>query len=360
MMRIAFPVHCLLGGFAMKFRLSATSLPFVALALSLCSVSLIAQQAPPGNVSADPQQPAEPRLKLNPDKALEAFEPPADEEYRLGAGDQITLDFPGRPELTTKQITIGPDGRITIPLAGSIHIADLTRSAASKAIVDSLSTYYTDVTVTVSIDKYTANYVSVQGYVQHPGEISFEGTPTLLSAISRAGLISTVTKDGVPTNGNGVPETCTIYRGNDTAVQVQLRSLLMSGNSLAGMRLRRNDIVFVPAPKESFVSVLGQVAHPGTVPLTPETTLVSVLAESGCCMDSAGSINIHIIQPSTGTDFVIPYKKVMTLSGLSEYKLHSGDVILIPKSTFYKLTDVLQRISPVATMVSLAALVGAG
>jgi polysaccharide export outer membrane protein len=69
--------------------------------------------------------------------------------------------------------------------------------------------------------------------------------------------------------GPGVPETCTIYRGNSTAVQVNLREMLVTGNALADMRLRRNDIVFVPEPKQQFVSVLGQVGKPGTIPLTP-------------------------------------------------------------------------------------------
>jgi polysaccharide export outer membrane protein len=208
--------------------------------------------------------------------------------------------------------------------------------------------------------------VRVVGYVQHPGEILFEGTPTLLNAIGRAGLLSnttTVTKDGVVTNGSGggIPEKCTIYRGNDQSVQVELRALLTSGNALADMRLRRNDVVYVPQPKELFVSVMGQVNHPGTVPLTPESTLTSILTQAGGFTDGAGgSPNIHILQPSVGKDIVVPYKKLMTLAGQKEFTLHSGDVIIINKTGFEKATYVLQRISPIATMVSLAALVGAG
>jgi polysaccharide export outer membrane protein len=285
-----------------------------------------------------------------------------DEEYTLGAGDGITLDFPGRPELDGKRI-VGPDGMITLPIVGAVHVADLTRQAAGNAIIDHLSKYYTDLTVTVSIDTYSSNRVRVLGYVQHPGEITFEGTPTLLDAIGRAGLISpTVSPNGVATNiGPGIPETCTIYRGNDTAVQVQLRKLLMSGSILADMRLRRNDIVWVPEPKELFVSVLGQVARPGTIPLTPESTLTSILAQAGCCTENGGfTPKIHILQPSTGKDFVVSYKDVMTLGGQQEFTLHSGDVIIVPISPFSKFTSIVQKISPVATMVSLAAIVGAG
>jgi len=50
----------------------------------------------------------------------------------------------------------------------------------------------------------------------------------------------------------------------------------------------------------------------------------------------------------------------MTHTGQQEYAIHPGDVIFVPVSGFNKVASVVQKISPVATMVSLAALVGAG
>jgi len=356
----------------MTFRNTLMQVACAALALGTCAAPLHAQQAAeqtspaPSANSSDPAaiatQPVEPSLTLRNQKTLESFEPAANEEYRLGAGDQITLDFPGRIELAGAH-TIGPDGMITLNIAGAVHIADLTREEAAKAIINALAKYYNDPNVTVKIDKYSANRVRVIGYVQHPGEIPFEGTPTLLDAIGRAGLISPmVTANGVTSNvGPAIPETCTIYRGNSTAVQVDLREMLMSGNSLADMRLRRNDIVFVPEPKHHFVSVLGQVGKPGSIPLTPDSTLTSVLADAGCCTENGGfNPKIHIIQRSTGKDVIVEYKKLMTIAGQKEYAIHPGDVIFVPISGFNKVSTVMQKISGVATMVSIAALVGAG
>jgi polysaccharide export outer membrane protein len=358
----------------MKSGFTTTAIPSITLALALGSISLMAQAPSPAGVPdttgtttsaptiiAPPpdngQRPADPALTVRSDKMAQEAEPPANEEYTLGPGDQISLDFPGRTELAGKH-TVGPDGRITLPLAGPVHVAGLSRIAAGKAIVDSLSTFYTDLSVTVSIDKYTSNRVRVLGYVQHPGEIYFDETPTLLDAISKAGLISpTVSKEGrTVAVGSGIPEICTIFRGDSTTYQVQLRSLLMSGNALADMRLRRNDIIFVPEPKEEFVSVLGEVTRPGTIPLTPASTLTSVLSEAGCCSEGGGfSPKVHIIQPSTGKTFDVPYKKLMTIEGQKEYTLHTGDVIIIPKSGFFKATYVFQRVSPVTSLIGLAA-----
>jgi polysaccharide export outer membrane protein len=355
----------------MKSRYATLQLTCAALAIGLSAAQLTAQSpaqqpdaapAPASNLAATAVEPNDPTLTLRNQKALESFEPAADEEYRLGAGDEIALDFPGRPELAGIH-TVGPDGMITLNVAGSVRIADLTREEAGKAIAAALSKYYTDPNVTVKIDKYTANRVRVIGYVQHPGEIPFEGTPTLLDAIGRAGLITpTVTANGVPNNiGPSVPETCTIYRGNSTAVQVDLRQMLLTGNALADMRLRRNDIVFVPEPKHLFVSVLGQVGKPGSIPLTPESTLTSVLAEAGCCSDNGGyNPKIHLLQRSSGKDIVVEYKKLLTLGGQQEYTVHPGDVIFVPVSGFNKATGVIQKLSPIATMLTFAALFGAG
>jgi polysaccharide export outer membrane protein len=369
----------------MKFDPSSFRISWTALGLSLCvatgcATKQLAAQTPvqtpaqigtpaaaqtptptdsPAGTSANPQQSTDPVLSIRNQKVLESFEPAANEEYTLGAGDEISLDFPGHSELSGKK-TVGPDGMITLTLAGPVHIVNMTRDAAGKAITDALSKYYNDLSVTVSIDKYSSNRVRVLGYVQHPGAILFEDTPTLLDAIGKAGMITpTVTSGGVSSNvGSGIPETVTIYRGNDTAVQVQLRQLLMSGSTLSDMRLRRNDIVYVPEPKESFVSVLGQVSKPGTIALTPASTLTSILAEAGCCSDNGGfNPTIHILQPSTGKDFKVSYKQIMTLPGQQEYTLHSGDVIVVPMSGMSKFTTVVQKISPIATMVSLAAIV---
>jgi len=98
---------------------------------------------------------SEPTLKIDPVTALRNFEPGADEEYRLGKGDEITVSFAGRPEMLAK-LVVGPDGRITLPLAGDVMMADRTRPEAAKAIEDALANYYTNVSVQVTVTKYTA------------------------------------------------------------------------------------------------------------------------------------------------------------------------------------------------------------
>ena len=108
----------------------------------------------------------------------------ADEEYTLGAGDEISIHYPGRPDLTSKDV-IGPDGRMTLPLAGPIKLANLTREAAGQKIVEAMSPYYTKLSATVEVEKYGSNHVTLLGDVKNPGIVDFEQTPTLLEVLSR-------------------------------------------------------------------------------------------------------------------------------------------------------------------------------
>jgi polysaccharide export outer membrane protein len=345
----------------MKRTVLPAKLLLVGLLLGLGENAVLGQE----NVGGESQA-SNPQLKLSPSKLLQKFEPAANEEYTLGPGDEISLDFPGRPELSGKRI-VGPDGRITLSLVGSLAVADKNREEVAKLVVDALSPYYKELSVTVNVDKYGSNRVIVLGSVQHPGVLYFDNMPTLLDVIARSGLLatagtgpSTAASTGPSTaasNHDAIPARCAIYRGNDQVVWVDLRQMLQSGNSMADMRLRRNDIVYVPAQQEVFVSVLGSVTHAGAIPLTPESTLASVLAQAGGLVEGAGA-NIQVIQPSIGRTVTIPFKTLLTLTGTDEVKLQAGDVIFVPKSGFYKSTYVIQRLSPIASvgaLVSLAA-----
>lgn len=329
--------------------------------LTVGAHSVVGQESQGNDIQASETQASDtqgntPQLKLSPLKALEKFEPSADEQYELGPGDEISLDFPGRPELSGKKI-VGPDGRITLQLVGPLHVADKTRTEAAKLIVDALSTYYQNLTATVNVDKYGSNRVVVIGSVAHPGVLYFDTTPTLLDVIARGGLMSTTGAGpaGASTARDGIPDRCAIYRGNDKVIWVDLRMLLQSGNSLADLRLRRNDIVFVPAQQEVFVSVLGSVAHPGAIALTPQSTLVSVLAQAGGLSEGAASSKIQVIQPSTGKTSTVSFKSLLSLKTTDEVRLHAGDVVYVPTSGFFKTTYVIQRITPGAALGMAAA-----
>ena len=297
----------------------------------------------PNSTSAE--DPPDPSLNLSPIELLRRFDPAVHEEYTLGEGDEISIQYPGRPELAGKG-EIGPDGRITLPLAGPVDVANLTREAAGEKIAAALNAYYTDITATVEVVKYGSNHVTLLGNVKNPGSISFEQTPTLLEALSRG---------GIETRPDGsLPEQCVIYRG-DLVLWVDLQELLVTGSPLANLRLRRNDLIFVPAVSKS-VTVVGQVQHPGQIALRHDSTLTSILGEAGGVSDAAGNNpELQIVHRfAGGKTRYIRFNDLLKPAGDLEITLYPGDVIFVPKSGVAKVGFVLQQLAPFLMMGSLA------
>ncbi len=303
---------------------------------------------PQTTASVPATRPAEPQLKPDPLQLLRNFEPSADEEYTLGRGDEITVDFPGRPEMKAN-LTIGPDGRVTLPLAGDIMVAGLTRPQAAAAIQKVLAPYYDNLVVQVAVTRYTSNRVLVLGAVTKPGQYAFDGTPTLLGALTQAGM------ETGPDKVAEIPAECAIYRGSQQVVWVQLKKLIESGNTLADLRLRRDDVVYVPNMADRFVSVLGAVQHPGAVPLTTSTTIASVLASAGGLANAAGNNpHIQIVNRTTGVSRILKFRDALNPAKSNEIVLHPGDIVFVPKSGFDKATYTLERLNPIFALSSLA------
>ena len=307
-----------------------------------------AQDSSTSQPQAAPAPPDNPQLKPNPLEALRQFEPAADEEYRLGKGDEITVDIAGRPDLQAK-LVIGPDGRVTLPLAGEVMLAELTREQAAKALETALSQYYSNLAVQVTVTRYTANRVLVLGAVEHPGSFTFDSTPTLLDALTRGGLPKTLA-NAIP----DVPEQCAIYRGNNQVVWVELKALIESGNPLADMRLRRDDVVYVPNMSEHFVSVLGEVQHPGPVQLTHASTVASILADAGGTTERAGmKPRVQVVDHTTGKSRMLTMDEVLNPVKSLEVTLKPGDIVYVPRSGWYQATYVLERLAPFASLSTM-------
>jgi polysaccharide export outer membrane protein len=300
---------------------------------------------------------------------LKDFEPSPNQEYELGDGDEITLTVPDRPELSGKH-TIGPDGRITLPLIGEVRLTDRTRTEAASDVRDALSKYYQNISgVTVSVDHYTSNRILLLGAVDHPGVMSFENAPTLLEVLSRAGITGSANQvQPLPTTGprdqpafTSIPELCIIYRGEQTAVEIQLRKMLSGGNRSADVRLKRGDVVYIPG-EHAYVSVMGSVLRPGLIRLETTSTLSQLLAQAGGLGERSGvNPQIYVIHPASlnapGTIMTLNFKEVLEAKPLHT-EFRSGDVVFVAESGFNHVADVLQKISPLINLVTVAALIG--
>lgn len=279
---------------------------------------------------------------------LKEFEAPTDDVYRVGEGDELNIQVWDRKELSGKH-QIGPDGKISLPLVGTIPLSGLTRDEVADTVKDNLLEYYENVYVTVNVEKYVSNRVFILGRVSHPGALSFEAQPTLLEAITRAGSL--------PVSGTGSEKAaltrCSIFRGRDKVIWIDLKRLLSQGDTSLNLRLQRNDIIYIPDADDQLIYVLGEVRSPGAYRLTPDMSLMDAIALAGGPNTDASNNHIQIIRPGQGLKQEIALKDLLKPNRKLNFSLEEGDIIYVPKRNLAKFGYLMEKVSPFASLLLL-------
>lgn len=270
--------------------------------------------------------------------ALAAFEAEADPVYHLGEGDKITLNVWNRPELSGKH-TVGPDGQITMPLIGPMRLSTMTREEAAGHIGESLRRYYTAPVVNLGIDEYHANRITILGRVLTPGVLQFDKPPMLLDALARAGSLPVLDKQATLTR-------CAIFRGREKIIWVDLKRLLNRGDLAYNIRLKPNDLIYIPDSFDTLMYVMGAVQKPGAYRLTPDMSVMDALAQAGGPNEDADENEIAIYRPGQEAVERIPLKSLLTADRKLNFALEEGDVIYVQKKGIAEVGYFLRQLLP--------------
>ena len=119
-------------------------------------------------------------------KALKASEDQNQpQETRLQVGDRVHVTVFGEDKITG-DYELDADGKIALPLAGTVKAADLTKAALEASLQDKLKRdYLKDPKVSVGMVSFRPFYVL--GEVEKPGEYAYKNGLNLWRAIAMAG-----------------------------------------------------------------------------------------------------------------------------------------------------------------------------
>lgn len=282
-------------------------------------------------------------VKLSTPSVIEAFRSEAPPEYLLGDGDQITLEVIGRPELSGQHI-IGPDGRITLPIAGPLSLRNLGREAGAAAVTKHLSRYYRDIYTTLRVDRYTSNRIIVLGRVENPGVVEFDTPPTLMEVLAKAGGLPLLRPEQVLTR-------CSIVRG-DKIIWIDLKRLLTGDLSL-NIPLQRNDVVSIPDAFDTSIYVLGAVEKPGAYRLTAQMSFLDALGQAGGPTTDGNPRSIHVIRPAKNLNLELDLDNVLAADPQAIVALEEGDIVYVPRNTVAKIGYILQKLNPFAQIFAV-------
>ncbi len=113
--------------------------------------------------------------------------PPIGDSGVIGPLDTISVQVYQLPDLS-RDIQVDRDGRIAMPLIGSVDATGLTAPQLAERISTRLAANYVrSPSVTVAIKQAIAKQVTIEGSVKRPGVYELRGQTTLLGAVAIAG-----------------------------------------------------------------------------------------------------------------------------------------------------------------------------
>ena len=180
----------------------------IALVLSLLSKFLLGQTMP-GSAS----QPAAASASAARAPALNSGAT-APVGYILSANDQVSVEVFGEDDLRTNA-RLNPEGNISVPLLGSVHLEGLTLTQAASKLTELYGRdYLVNPRVNVMLLSYVRQRFSILGQVNRPSSYEMpEGSPggiDLLEAIAMAGGYTRI----------AAPERITVRRQNANGDQI--------------------------------------------------------------------------------------------------------------------------------------------
>ena len=235
------------------------------------------------------------------------------QNYVLGPGDQVIIDVYGDTQ-KSEQLTVSPDGDVTVPGYGPVHVAGLSVSAAQGKIRSSLGSYYASSDIKVTLGQTRTIMVNVMGEVKAPGTYTVSAFATVFHALYMAGGISDL----------GTLRNIKVYRQGRLISTVDVYQFILSGRLAGNVRLADNDVVQV-GPYESIVDITGRVKRPMAYELRENESLTTLLKYSGGFTNDAYKKSLRVLRKNGRMKSVFNIEEFER----NDFKMFDGDSVIV-------------------------------
>ena len=235
------------------------------------------------------------------------------QNYVLGPGDQLIIDIYGSSQESIK-LTVSPDGDVTIPDYGPVHVSGLTVAAAQNRIRGKLGGYYEGSNIKASLGQTRTISVNVMGEVQVPGTYTLSAFATVFHALYKAGGI----------NSLGTLRSIKVFRQGKQISVVDVYEFILNGRLAGNVRLADNDVIQV-GPYDCIVDMEGQVKRPMAYELRKGESLSTLLKFSGGFAGNAYKKSLRVLR-NTGQ-----MKSIFNVDEFdwSDFHMEDGDQVSV-------------------------------
>lgn len=251
------------------------------------------------------------------------------EGYQVQVGDLIMISLPGE-ETLKEPFNVNRGGRILLPEIGLISVAGMTETEVQRSVAGKLAHIHRDLgDLNVYVHKKQL-LISVQGYVNNPGEFTLPETGTVQMALHSAeGLRPGAQLDRIQLVRDGKTEVFNYKSYLDTGdmnvlpVLKSLDSLFIPASPMIGnieVEFDQSKLADAgdAADDRKAVKVFGEVNSPGSFSYRETMNIIDLLMRAGGVTRYAGVEQIRVISKGEPIPF-----------NLKEY-LDSGDESLLP------------------------------
>lgn len=197
------------------------------------------------------------------------------ESLLIGPGDLIQIDVVDTPEME-QQVRVTDAGTVPVAYIGSVNVSGLSPSSAASAIQKALidKQIMKHPQVTIRVQEYATQEVSVLGQVRTPGTYTIDTPQTILKVLSLAGGLTDTADRQVTIKTHHASKILTYYLSNTSEDALADDVLVYPGDT-------------VLVPRAPLVYVMGDVNRPGGYAISTNDSRLTVLQ----AIAMAGSVN---------------------------------------------------------------------
>lgn len=194
---------------------------------------------------------------------------PVTPDYVIGPGDELRIQIWGQVNLRGSY-TVDRTGAISLPGAGTVHVAGLRFDQVTEFLRSQLGRIYRNFDINVNMGQLRSIQVFVVGEARRPGSYTIGSMSTLLNALFASG----------GPKPQGSLRDIQVKRNGKTLVHFDLYDLLLHGDKSKDVPLASGDVIFIP-PVGPQVAVVGSVGNPAIYELHGKTTIEQALQLAG-------------------------------------------------------------------------------
>ena len=248
------------------------------------------------------------------------------QNYVLGPGDEVIVDIYGASQ-KSEQLTVSPDGTITITNYGPIKVSGMSVAAAQQKLRNTLGARYKSSSLNVTVGQTRTMMVNVMGEVKAPGTYTLSAFSTVFHALYMAGGV----------NNLGTLRNIKVYRGGRLITVVDVYQYILNGRLAGNIRLQENDMIIV-GPYECLVGISGNIKRPMFYEMRPNESVSTIINYAGGFTGDAYKKAVRLTRKSGERYSVHTVEEF----DMSSFKLADGDAINVDRmiNRFENMVDI--------------------